>query len=192
MGVICGQLIRYEVVLERVPSWPLSPYFFHQSIIPTLPEFFTVFVERKRACNSQTLKSLLLQKIEGGNRKKIKAYGPFCWTPQPTTSSIVTMTTNYIITCHYYNEYWLTAMVINCKCLLMATPVSMSVTDTFDLHAVRHHQPSGCGRESSGLSEYHQRKHFEGHSSRSCHLSPSFFLMLQPWPGLGVVINMQA
>ena len=50
----------------------------------------------------------------------------------------------------------------------MATLVTMSEkTDIFDLHAVRHHQPSGCGRESSGLSEYHQRKHFEGHSHRS-------------------------
>ena len=57
----------------------------------------------------------------------------------------------------------------------MATPVSMSVTNTFDLHAVRHHQPSGCGRESSGLSEYHQRKHFEGHSRRSCHLITFLF-----------------
>ena len=40
--------------------------------------------------------------------------------------------------------------------------VMMSETDTFDLHAVKHHQRSGCGRESSGLSEYHQRKHYEG------------------------------
>ena len=30
--------VRHEVVLEHVPSLPLSPYFFHQWVIPTFPE----------------------------------------------------------------------------------------------------------------------------------------------------------
>ena len=64
-------------------------------------------------------------------------------------------------------------MVINCKRLLMATLATMSETDTFDLHAVMHHQPNGCGKESYGLSDYHQRKHFEGHSHRSRQLIAS-------------------
>ena len=29
---------RYEIVLEHVPSLPLSTYFFHQSVIPTFSE----------------------------------------------------------------------------------------------------------------------------------------------------------
>ena len=70
----------------------------------------------------------------------------------------------------------------------MATLVMMSETDTLDLHAIRHHQPSGCGRESSELSEYHQRKHFEGRSHRSCHLITFLFLPLQPWSGMGGVV----
>ena len=48
----------------------------------------------------------------------------------------------------------------------MATLATMSEADTFDLHAVMHHQSSGCGKESYGLSDYHQRKHFEGRSHR--------------------------
>ena len=67
-------------------------------------------------------------------------------------------------------------VTINCKRLLMATLATMSETDTFDSHAVTHHQPNGCGRESSGLSKYHQRKHFEGHSDGShCLRLPPFF-----------------
>ena len=61
-------------------------------------------------------------------------------------------------------------MVINCKRLLMATLATMSETDTF---AVMHHQPNGCGKESYGLSDYHQRKHFEGRSHRSHQLIAS-------------------
>ena len=77
----------------------------------------------------------------------------------------------------------------------MAMLVTMSETDTFDLHAVRHHQPSGCGRESSGLSEYHQRKHFEGRTHRSRRLIAFLFSSAATrarhgW--CGVVIDMQA
>ena len=59
----------------------------------------------------------------------------------------------------------------------MATPVTFSETDTFDLHAVRHHQPSGCEKERSGLREYNQRKHFEGRSHGSHRLIAFFLLM---------------
>ena len=38
--VTCGQLDMTEVVLERAPSLLLSPYFFHQSVIPKFPEIF--------------------------------------------------------------------------------------------------------------------------------------------------------
>ena len=108
----------------------------------------------------------------GATEKSPRYMVPFLLNPQPT---------NYIIKHHYdhklhhHNEYWLTAMLINCKCLLMVILVTMSQTDTFDLHAVRHHQPSGCGKESSGLSKYHQRKHFERHSLRSRRLIASIF-----------------
>ena len=71
----------------------------------------------------------------------------------------------------------------------MATLVTMSEMNTFDLHAVRHHQPSGCGKESSGLSKYHQRKHSEGHSHGSHHLIASIFSSAEPWSGMGVVID---
>ena len=57
----------------------------------------------------------------------------------------------------------------------MATLVTMLETDTFDLHAVRHHQPSSCGKESSGLSEYHQRKHLEECSHGLRHLIAFLF-----------------
>ena len=70
--------------------------------------------------------------------------------------------------------------------------VTMSETDTFNLHAVRHHQPSSCGKESSGLSEHDQRKHFEGCSYGSRRLIVSLFSSTEPWPGLGVVIDVQA
>ena len=54
-------------------------------------------------------------------------------------------------------------MVINCERLLMAALAMMSDTDTFDSHAVMHHQPNSCGRESSEQpSEHHQRKHLKG------------------------------
>ena len=32
--------VGHEVILEHVPSQPLSPYFFHQSVISTFPEIF--------------------------------------------------------------------------------------------------------------------------------------------------------
>ena len=71
-------------------------------------------------------------------------------------------------------------MVINCEHLLKAVLATMSDMDTFDSHAFNHHQPNGCERESSGLTEYHQRKHFEGCSHRSHCLIASPFLPLQP------------
>ena len=71
----------------------------------------------------------------------------------------------------------------------------MSEMGIYNLHAVRHHQPSGCRRESSGLSEYHQRKHFEGCSHRSHCLIAFLFssaATIIKWPGLGMAIDMQA
>ena len=47
---LCGcdlWTVGHEVVLEHVPSLPLSPYFFHQSVIPTFPEKLNFF---KYAC----------------------------------------------------------------------------------------------------------------------------------------------
>ena len=35
--------IGHEVVLEHAPSLPLSPYFFHQSVIPKFPVIFSKF-----------------------------------------------------------------------------------------------------------------------------------------------------
>ena len=135
-----------------------------------------------------------MAKYAGSHRKKSKTHDPFFAEPlnQPTISSSITMTTNYIITCHCYNEYLLTAMVINCKCLLTVTLVMMSETDAFDLHAVRHHQPSGCGKESSELSEYHQSKHFERRSHGSRRLIAFLFSSAATMARPGVVIDMQA
>ena len=69
----------------------------------------------------------------------------------------------------------------------MATLVTMSETDTFDLHAVRHHR---LWKESSGMSEYHQREHLEGCSHGSRRLIA--FLFFLPLNHAGVVIDMQA
>ena len=46
-GYLCGcdlWTVGHKVVLEYVPSLPLFPYFFHQSVIPTFPEFFSFFL----------------------------------------------------------------------------------------------------------------------------------------------------
>ena len=47
-GCLCGcdlWTIGHEVVLEHVPSLPLSPYFFHQLVIPTFLE-----IKKKLMC----------------------------------------------------------------------------------------------------------------------------------------------
>ena len=51
-GYLCGcelWTVGHEVILEHVPALPLSPYFFHQSVIPTFPKikknFFLMYSE---------------------------------------------------------------------------------------------------------------------------------------------------
>ena len=71
MGVTRGSTVGYEVVLEHVPSLPLSPYFFHQSVIPTFPEKFFKYASSLKIFCQLTLRKyydgglgLCLQKRE--------------------------------------------------------------------------------------------------------------------------------